>query len=56
MRVGNYLIYVGEGHGGCTGDDWFFTKLHADFEEVDSVDIPSWWGIHDHCVIYKKLR
>ena len=56
MSVGNYLIYVGEGHGGCTGDDGFFTKLYDDFEEVDSANIHSWWGIYDHCVIYKKLR
>jgi len=56
MSVGNYLIYVGEGRGGCTGDDEFFDKLYKDFEEIGVIDMISWRGIYDNCVVYKKLR
>lgn len=49
------LIYVGESAGGCTGDDSFFSKLHSDFEEIDEITIASWSGIHDQCIVYKKL-
>jgi hypothetical protein len=56
MKVGTYLIYVGEGHGGCTGDDNFFGCLYNDFEEVDCFNIPKWSGINDACWIYKKIK
>jgi len=56
MKIGNYLIYVGEGHGGCTGDDKFFDKLYGDFEEEEEVKMFQWWGIYDHCTVYKKIR
>jgi hypothetical protein len=56
MEVGNYLIYIGEGHGGCTGDDNFFESLYTDFEEIDDIDIPQWSGLHDYCTVYKKIK
>lgn len=56
MEVGKYLIYVGEGHGGCTGDDNFFEYLYSNFEEVESFKIPQWSGIRDYCDIYKKIK
>jgi hypothetical protein len=57
MKVGRYLIYVGESHGGCTGDDNFFTLLHSKFEEVENeAFVPSWSGIYDNVVIYKKVK
>jgi uncharacterized UPF0146 family protein len=54
MKVGAYLIYVGEGWGGCTGDDEFFQTLESDFVEVDSLRIPRWSGINDYCTVYRK--
>jgi hypothetical protein len=57
MKVGKYLIYVGESHGGCTGDDNFFNLLYKNFEEVDDdINIPSWDGIYDNAVVYKKIK
>jgi len=55
MSPGQLLIYVGESAGGCTGDDSFFSKLHSEFEEIDEITIASWSGIHDQCIVYKKL-
>ena len=56
MEVGKYLVFVGEYHGGCTGDDNFFEILYANFEEVSDLAIPNWPGIRDSCVIYKKIK
>ena len=56
MEVGTYLIYIGEGHGGCTGDDNFFESLYSDFEEIDDIAIPQWSGLHDYCTVYKKIK
>jgi hypothetical protein len=57
MKVGRYLIYVGESHGGCTADDAFFDLLYAKFEEVESeAFVPSWSGIYDNVTIYKKIK
>ena len=55
MSPGQLLIYVGESAGGCTGDDSFFSKLRSEFEEIDEITIASWSGIHDQCIVYKKL-
>lgn len=52
---GKYFIYIGEGSGGCTGDDQFFELLYNNFEIVDSYDIPQWAGIRDYLQIYKRL-
>jgi hypothetical protein len=56
MEVGRFLIYVGEGGGGCTGDEDFFSILNGDFEEIEWIKISSWSGIHDFVGIYKKIR
>lgn len=51
---GETLIYVGEGYGGCTGDDAFFDLLEKEWEEVEVIDIPQWNWIHDCMFIYKR--
>ncbi len=56
MEIGKYLIYIGEGNGGCNGDDRFFGELYANFEEVSEISIPQWDGIHDYCTVYKKIK
>jgi hypothetical protein len=48
------LIYIGEGWGGCTGDDRFFSMLGRSWEQVKEVEIPQWWGIHDQLYMYKR--
>ena len=57
MEKDRILIFVGESHGGCTGDDSFFEYLYEHFEEVEEdVSIPSWDGLHDNVYIYKKIK
>jgi hypothetical protein len=57
MEVVRILIYVGEGHGGCTGDDKFFEYLYSNFEEIETTAaIPSWSGIYDNVSVYKKIK
>jgi hypothetical protein len=55
MEGERFLVFVGEGHGGCTGDEKFFEYLEKNFEPVKSdAIIPSWYGIHDNVYVYKK--
>lgn len=55
MSRGNFLIFVGEGYGGCTGNDEFFNFLEKNFELIIlEASIPSWHGIHDDIYVYKK--
>lgn len=67
---GETLAYVGEGSGGCTGDDRFHALLGdpwwydededegpppgALFDLVEDVAVPSWAGIHDHLYVYRR--
>jgi len=54
MAPGKYLIYIGEGWGGCNGDDRFFQYLEDHFEEIDYLQIPKWFGLNDYCSVYLK--
>jgi hypothetical protein len=55
MLPGKLLLYVGESGGGCNGDDKFFGYLYENFEIVeDDISIPSWSGIYDSAVLYRK--
>lgn len=53
---GERVIYVGEGAGGCTGDD----GLHAALGEQSTwtvsrvIDIPQWEGLHDVLTVYER--
>lgn len=52
---GDTLIYIGEGEGGCTGDDAFFQELDEHWIEVDEHrEFVQWGGIHDRLMIYKR--
>jgi hypothetical protein len=51
---GNKLIFVGEGCGGCTGDDNFFYLLEEEWKEQHSIYIPQWFGMRDYLVSYKR--
>jgi hypothetical protein len=51
---GDTLIYIGEGFGGCTGDDAFHRRLEAEWDEVGCYRIPQWDGIHDRVYIYTR--
>lgn len=54
VYTGKTVIYVGEGDGGCTGDDAFHTALEREWEEVVRIFIPQWVGIHDRMYVYKR--
>lgn len=51
---GNRVVYIGEGWGGCTGDNKFHTMLDQHWNLTKSVDIPQWDGIHDWLRVYER--
>ena len=50
---GETVIYVGEGRGGCTADDRFHRLLHENWELVETVDIPTYLGLHDRLEVWR---
>jgi len=54
LYKGRTLVYVGEGYGGCTGDDNFHEELKNNWLLCDRLEIPQWYGIHDSMYIYKR--
>jgi hypothetical protein len=52
---GDTVIYIGEGFGGCTGDDAFHEELET-WEEIERLSIPQWEGIYDKLYIYRRNR
>lgn len=55
--TGDSLIYIGEGHGGCTADDAFHEKLAAEWEAVSGsgADHINFYGIHSRLTTYRRL-
>lgn len=51
---GNRLVFVGEGEGGCTGDDEGHRLLEEEWEEADWFPLPQWPGINDMATIYER--
>lgn len=51
---GEFLIYVGESSGGCTGDDSFHNELNEKWEVVEEQSIPKFHGLHDYLTVYKR--
>jgi hypothetical protein len=51
---GRRIIYVGEGDGGCTGDDGFHRKLFDEFTLEQTVSLPQWPGIHDRLGVWAR--
>ncbi len=56
LRVyrGSTVVYVGEGNGGCTGDDVFHEALGRNFVQKQEVCIPQWGGIHDYMTVWSR--
>lgn len=58
MKPSQTLIYIGEGYGGCTGDDNFFnlleekTSLNNEITEKLQEHSLSWSGVHDTWYVY----
>lgn len=52
---GDLLIYAGEGPGGCTADDDFYSLLDAEWTELAvSPHHTTWWGIHCRLAAYQR--
>jgi len=54
LYQGNIFIHVGEGPGGCTGDDEYWQILEEEWVETKTVIIPSWYGIRDYFQVYER--
>lgn len=53
---GNRLYYIGEGYGGCTGDDQFHGMLVASWSQPLVISLPQFSGIGDNLFVYERVR
>jgi hypothetical protein len=51
---GDDVIYVGEHEGGSCATTGFFAMLQRDFNLVEEVDIPRYFGYHDYMSIWSR--
>lgn len=51
---GSTLLYVGEGWGGCTGDNAFHTTLQEGWKNTETIWLPQYSGIHDRLEIWVR--
>lgn len=51
---GRTLVYVGEGRGGCTGDERFHRTLYRDWRLVETVAIPRYLGLRDRLEVWQR--
>lgn len=51
---GNRVVYIGEGDGGCCGDDAMFAELEANWVEVAEHLPVQWSGIHDQVRVFER--
>ena len=52
LAGGTKVIYIGEGWGGCTGDDNFHNELNTYYDCEKTIEIPQWYGLHDKLEMY----
>lgn len=48
------IIYIGEGNGGCTGDDEMHEELDEYWDEIACHQPVQWWGMHDLVHVYDR--
>jgi hypothetical protein len=51
---GEYVVTVAEGSGGCVGSDQFWPYIGKHFESIAYTEIPQWYGIHDHLLVWQR--
>jgi hypothetical protein len=51
---GDRVIYIGEGNGGCCGDDDMFAALERDWAETVDHRPVQWFGMHDWVTVYDR--
>jgi SAM-dependent methyltransferase len=54
VSPGRLLVLISEGRGGCCGNDKMFDYLAAEYDEIETVIIPTFDGIHDYMQVLKK--
>ena len=52
--TGKYVIYIGEGRGGCNMSHKGWSLLRRDFDEIEHINIPNWVGFHDFIKVFKR--
>lgn len=53
---GDRIIYIGEGAGGCCGDDQMFRELDRAWREVAWHRPAQWEGIYDYVTAYRRVK
>lgn len=51
---GPRVVYVGEGEGGCCGDDNMWEVLRSGWHQVAEHRPVQWWGMHDWVTVYER--
>lgn len=51
---GDRIVYIGEGEGGCCGDDDMFALLGKEWVEVAEHAPVQWMGMHDFITVYDR--
>ena len=54
VAPGKILVLIGEGQGGCTGDDDLFATLDDQFDSLEFVKLPQFPTIHDCMEVYQR--
>lgn len=52
--TGDRIVYIGEGWGGCCGDDNMFALFEKDWVRVADHCPLQFWGIHDEVTVYDR--
>lgn len=52
---GQHIIYIGEGPRGMTGDAKFHSYMYKNFDVIQRVGIPQWYGVHDGLEVCKRI-
>ena len=55
MRAGQYLLFIGEGDGGCCANDKFFAAVEDySIEDCINGNLLSFYAIHDYPQLFRK--
>ena len=52
--TGSRVIYIGEGYGGCCGNDAMFEAFEQNWQEVATHRPIQYYGIHDYITVYDR--
>lgn len=52
--TGERVVYIGEGSGGCCGDEAMWSALESEWVEVVDHKPVQWFGLHDWVTVYER--